>query len=353
MRQRRRAERGHFAPSRNQDRPIVTRRDTEGRQRKLLLIGIVAIAAVLLGLLGYGWFSSSFQPPRQTIAGVDGEDLKLREVVPQTLLDLTITGVADPRTSLSTLVRDRLLRGAASDLGIAVTDEDLDLDLVARFEPISDPDVDPPTSLSDEGQRSFDLILDALEVDADQYVEWREGVLLESAARAHFVEEEPETVEQVFVSWIVTASQLDIEEAMTRIAADEEFADVALDFDEQGLDTETGFSAANGEVGWIPRGAFPELDDLLFDTEIEQGTPIGPLPTVFGSMVFVVTDGPSDETLSDSMRQLTAGTAFQVWMDDQAVQRLGAFGLSDEDVSWVLRELCDLDSSPINCSQIG
>ena len=62
MRQRRWAERGHFAARvATQHR---SRRDTERLQRRLLLWGSAAVVVVLLVLLGGGFYFNTFKPPR-------------------------------------------------------------------------------------------------------------------------------------------------------------------------------------------------------------------------------------------------------------------------------------------------
>ena len=319
----------------------------------VLLIGAAAAVVALVAIIGYGWFTTSFQPPRKTVAEVSGEAVQLREVVPQTVMDLTRTGVAQPRASLGTLVRDRLLRLSAPTLGLSVSEEDLNRDLVELFETPVDPEADPPAVLTDEGQDLLDGLLENLGVDQDQYVEWREGILLDEATREHFAEQQPDVAKQVFLSWIVASSQRDIEDAMERVLGGEEFADVALDFDERGLDVESVYSAPNGEVGWTPGGAFPWLDQWLFDPELEQREPLGPIASSIGSVMFVVTDGPSEEPLTEEMRALTTETAFQTWINDQVSEIVSGDGLSDDDTQWVLREICDLPTPPIDCRLVG
>ena len=144
MRQRRRAERGQFAASRDRSQPIVNRRDTENRQRKLLLLGVGLAMAIVVLLVGAGWFVSSFQPPRRTVATVAGEDLKLSEVVTYTSISaLEGSGTLRPDLALNDLVRDRVVSARAFDLGVNVTDADVESALARRFEPLPPGSTEP------------------------------------------------------------------------------------------------------------------------------------------------------------------------------------------------------------------
>ena len=70
-------------------------------------------------------------------------------------------------------------------------------------------------------------------------------------------------------------------------------------------------------------------------------------------MVFVVTDGPSEEPLTGEMRALIAETAFQTWINDQVSELVSGDGLSDDDTQWVLGKICDLPTPPIDCRLVG
>ena len=336
MRQRRRAERGHFAARASSQHP-TPRRDTERSQRRLLVIVASVIGLFLVGLLAAGWYNSSFQPPRRVVAEIGGEPVLLRDVIPYTKLEFLTSGrlgLATAATARNTYARDRVLRLRAGELGVTVTPADVDEALALRFEPPAPPDVERSTVLTEAGRGFLEEFLDAVDVTGDDYRAWTQGQLLVVALAQHFGDAEQESVEQVFVHWIIAANSVDAQIAFDRIAAGEEFAAVAAE-----LNVDRVIADEAGEVGWVPRGAFPEFDGLLFDPELEVGEPIGPLVTTAGSVVLLVTDGPSEQPLDQDMRDLLGRTAFREWLNEQTLELVSLLEFDFEAAEWVLDQL--------------
>ena len=332
MRQRRRAERGHYVP--RAPAQGATHRDTERAQQRLLVWAAAAIALLLIGVLSVGWYQSSFKPPRRVIAEVSGQPVQLRDIVAYSRLDAFSSGQYQPDAALSSYMRDVILRSHAGTLGVTVTPEAVGEVLARQFEPLpDDPAAEPSTALGPGGDANFTEFVEQLEVSESDYRAWIEGQLLREAVFDHFEEEQPDSVEQVFVHWIVAGNSVDAQTASDRVDAGEPFGVVAAD-----LNIERAFAEETGEVGWVPRGAFVEFEDVLFDEDLELNKPIGPLVTTIGSVVLQVTDGPSEQPLADEMRVLVAQTAFQDWMNEQTAELVDIDFTTDERL-WLLDQL--------------
>ena len=333
MRQRRAAERGHFA-ARASSPQRTTRRDTERSQRRLLVLAASVIGLLLVALLAIGWYVSSFQPPRRVVAEIGGEPVRLRDVIAYTKLEsltsgrLSLTTVAAARNAYA---RDRVMRLRAGGVGVTVTPAEVEETLALRFEPPAPPDVEPSVVLTEAGLDFLREFLDAVDVTDDDYRAWTEGRLLAEALAHHFGDAQPENIEQVFVHWIIAADSVDAQTAFDRVAAGDEFAAVAAD-----LSIEFVIGDAAGEVGWVPRGAFPEFDPQLFNPELVVGEPIGPLVTTIGSVILLVTDGPSEQPLEHDMRDLLGQTLFQEWLNEQTVELVNPLEFDLDDALWVL-----------------
>ena len=335
MRQRRRAERGHFAAHASSDQR-ATRRDSERSQRRLLVIAASVIGLFLVGLLALGWYDSSFQPPRRVVAEIDGEPVRLRDVIAYTRLEFLTPGRLGATTVVAArnaYVRDRLLRLRAGELGVTVTPADVEEAIALQFEPPAPPDAERSTVLTEEGRRFLRLFLDDVRVAEDDYRAWREGQLLAEAFGHHFGDALPENIEQVFMHWIVAANSVDAQTALDRVAAGEEFGAVAAD-----LSIDRLIADADGEIGWVPRGAFPEFDGVLFNPQLEVGELIGPLVTTIGSVILLVTDGPSEQPLDHDMRDVVGQTAFREWLEEQS-EAVELIEFDIDDAEWVLDQL--------------
>jgi hypothetical protein len=336
MRQRRRAERGNFSQLRDRSQPVVIRRDVEAKQRQLLLVGAGFVAAVVVALLAYGWFVSSFQPPRTTVAEISGSSLKLSDLVSYTALEsFDAGGTLDPSTGLNSLIRDTVTKAYAAELGVEVTSDELDETIITRFDSIPPDASEPLDALTDTGRAALDVFLAAFSVSEDEYREWLAGRLYVSELQAHFNDIAPEVAEQVFVEWIVTASTVPAQEAVDRINAGEDFATVA---DE--LSAESVIAEAGGVVGWVPEGAILELDSILFSDQLVLNELIGPLVTSAGSVVLRVTDGPSEQPLEPLMRGFLSANSLQSWLDEKVLEAVvESDGLSTDDVQWVIDQI--------------
>lgn len=336
MRQRRRAERGDYSQLRDRSQPVVNRREVEKKQRQLLLVGAGFVVAIVVALLGYGWFDTSFQPPRKTIAEVSGESIKLADIVPYSALEaFDAGGTLNPETGLNSLIRDTVVRTYASEFGVEVTGEEIDSAIISRFEALPADASEPVDALTDDGRAALDSFLGVFNVSEDDYRQWLAGRLYVSELQDHFNEVSPEIAEQVSVEWIITASTVTAQEAVDRITAGEEFATVA---DE--LTTESVISGPGGVVGWVPQGAIEELDTILFAEELVLNELIGPLVTSAGSVVLRVNDGPSEQPVDPVMRGFVAANAFQSWLNTKVLEAaVDSDGLTREDSQWVIDQI--------------
>ena len=339
MRQRRRAERGHFA-GRAPDQQR-SRQDIEQGQRRLLLWGAGAVAVILVALLGVGYYVTDFQPPRRTVAVVGGQEIKLREVAPYArVLAATaapaggqLTGAIQPQFAFNTLVRNAVLRQNAESLAVSVSPVEVDFEIIRRFEPLaSSEDGTLPDALGSVGELIYREFLDAVGVTEAEYRDTLAGDLLRDRVNNRFLSLQPGEGEQVFVRWIVTETSTSAQSALERLESGEAFEEVAAE-----LNLDTVFAGENGEVGWVPQGAFGELDQFLFNAE--QTGFVGPVDSSIGSMVLEVTAGPELQPVEDIMRARAALSASQTWYQARIVELVTVNDFDGSAAEWIIDEL--------------
>ncbi|MCY4581913.1 MAG: peptidylprolyl isomerase [Chloroflexi bacterium] len=299
----------------------------------------VVIAAVLFGLvamLAVGWYLNQYRVPRKVVAEIDGVQYQLRDVLPYALLDGSVTGSFAPDQGLNNLLGDGIIERKGDEIGAVIDPGEVNAVIVERFEPASEDEAaGTPPSLSEEGRDSFERFLDLFGVTEDDYRAWTAGQLRREAALEYFTAEAPETTEQIHVEWIVTTNVTDARNAVARLEEGEEFAEVAGELNEDSF-----FADAEGVVGWVPEGVLlADVDSVLFAESVEQDEVQGPHTTGLGTIVFRVTDGPSDEPLIDPMRELWAQNDFQEWIDAQAFGMLYYF--TTDDARWLVDQLED------------
>ncbi len=334
MRQRRKAERSQ---SRQQGRVEQrSRRDTERRRQRLLYgLGVVLVLS-LVALLLVGFYLSSVRPPRKAVAQVGDTDIQLSQVLDRTQLLGRLVGITDPQQALNRLIRDEALQQqAAVQFGVSVTPEEVEQILVNRYEIPPDPDNEesmPPLSLTSEGQRLYQEFLGLLEVGDKEYRAYLAGELLMGKVGSQITLQVPDPQEQVYLHVIAAGSETENEAALERFAQGEAFSDLAKELNQQ-----VPFVEENGEVGWVPRGAFPDLDEAIFSAEVDQL--LGPLNSILGSVIAKITQGLAMQPLSSAMRDTLGRDDTTEWLQAQFNRLLAAYSFNENDRRWVLDRL--------------
>ena len=104
---------------------------------------------------------------------------------------------------------------------------------------------------------------------------------------------------------------------MLKRLENEDFTRVA-----QELNTPDDFAGQNGYVGWVPRGAFPELDQTIFGDEeegiqpLEPGTISEPIFADGGFFLVKVITGPEERELEDRMAFKLTVELVDSWQQD-------------------------------------
>ena len=132
--------------------------------------------------------------------------------------------------------------------------------------------------------------------------------------------------------WMVVSTVDEGQTIVDRLSEGEPFEELAQEFVPNPL-----FADENGEVGWVPVGAFPELDDVLFSAQIDAI--IGPVQTLFGVIVARVTQGPEEQELSTVMRTVLGDLEAQRWAQQQVGALLRDFDFDRDDFVWVVEHL--------------
>ncbi|MFQ6028649.1 MAG: hypothetical protein ACE5Q6_14275, partial [Dehalococcoidia bacterium] len=231
-------------------------------------------------------------------------------------VDLSIV----PFQYLQDMLNAEILRQQAPLLNIVVTDEDIDEALRNQFRPT------PPEGQEvDEGQldleykNNYSTFLTATNLTEDQYRELVEENLLELQLLLRLGADIPDSMEQVEVEWIRVETDGPVVPGDVRDRLEEEeFAAVAAE-----VGASQGYADRSGYVGWVPQGAFPRLDTLLFgDLEKEvEPLAVGEIgnPTFTQDGVYIVhkLSDPEEQDLSDLMRFKLNREMLNEWQEEQ------------------------------------
>ncbi len=234
------------------------------RQRIIMSMGI-SVIAVVIGLIVagiyYGWYLTEYKPLQQTVIEVNGTTFNMDYYVKTLKYHAGgqsaqyIEFLLDP--VLENIKRNELIRQKALELGVSISDKEVDDELKARDLP--------------HNQAISDIV--------------RTGLLLDKLRQEYFEPQLPLSTEQRYIMAMFLESQSQASEVKVKLEADEDFAMLA---GELSLDSLT--KQENGDLGWRPEGVLAELlDTSLLETQ------------VFSSEVGVISQPLHDEDKAKSL----------------------------------------------------
>lgn len=207
------------------------------------------------------------------------------------------------RHVLDTLVRDVLIQQAAVSAGIFVAEEQIDTYLESE--------VGPPEAQAELKQE--------LEAKGQTWEEFRQEAcqkLLRQSVLAQVTSDVAETMEMVWARQIVVETQQDAQNALTRLAAGEDFSELA-----QELSVDDATREEGGDLGWFPRQSGlvpPEVEEAAFLGS--PGLVQGPIPV--GDQFYLVQtiDVQSDRPVDAAMSALLRESDLEAWLAEEVAE---------------------------------
>ena len=245
------------------------RRARDTRRQKIALGIGVALILVVMGIVGVGYYLEFFRPPRELAGQVRDVRFTMGDLVDRIRVLQGINRYQGGRVDLSTvpfeylqdMIQAEIVRQAAPGLGFSVSDEDIDEELRRRFRPVP-----PEGQIVDEGQldqeyeNALTTFLTSTKLSEDEYRRLVEEEILRQQLALLIDTGIPAEIEQVEVAWMRMEQDgpADPQEVRNRLVR-EDFGVVAAE-----VNVPDGFTDQEGYVGWVPKEAFPELDDIIF-----------------------------------------------------------------------------------------
>ena len=316
----------------------------ERRRQRLLMAFVVAVVLLIVAIPAYGYYDAFVEPPGRTVLTVNGVEHTLGEVAKvtrATVATMVSQGQTPEMSSLPfevyiNMVDEELIRQAAPQLEILVTQDEVDARLREVYFP--EPPVGEqtdPDALELEFQENYRRYLSATGFsDEDNRERLRTGILRQRI-QDRLKEEVPFVGEQVYAHWFRLRNNDQIDEVIQSTAGGEAFDALARIFG-----AADRFADDDGVVGWVPRGANPGLDEILFS--VEHDTISDPVTTQRGIYVVMVTDGPEIMEISEEMRTALQVEAMSLWLTQQRSENDVTGSFPSSDYQWVVDQVREL-----------
>ena len=309
-------------------------RPSREQRHERLAWGIGAgLLILVIGIVAFGFYQEFHRPPRVWAGSVRDKEFKMGDLVERIRVLQGLSGQVDlstvPFEYLRNLINAEVLRQAAPNLGFSLTEEDIDQVIKAQFYPtVPEGQESDPGQLDEEFRNNFQIFLARTGLAEDDFrVIVQEQLALQQLGLM-LGRTIPETAEQVEVEWIRSEidGRVDVGAVRARLGSEktgggEGFAKVAGEVGVSG-----GFAAQTGYVGWVPNGAFPDLDAALFGYEekdrpaLEVGEISDPIFTQKGIYIVHMLTGPTDREFSNQMRNKLNIELVSKWQNDQQLK---------------------------------
>ena len=305
-----------------------------GRKRLYMVaLGLVALLAIG-GVVGFGYYEAFVAPTKVLAARVDNQRYTQGDLVKRLRMQSAIASFQDrpldfgraPFETLMEMAQAQVIRRSAPSYNIKVGDADIEASLRGRFAPFIPEGQDiRPGQIEVEYKERYLSFLEETHLSDSDYREIVEEQVYRSKLRERLGEQVPSVADQVEVEWIVipvsqgaqgTPGQL-ADQARDRLRQGEDFGTVA-----RSTSSDRTYADKEGYVGWVPEGAFPHLDGILFgddETEpIAHGEISEPAATRDQALYVVkVKGGPELREISDKMRERLKDVSLETWLDEQ------------------------------------
>ena len=266
-RRRRRSARNRSQDARDQSNQ---RADERKRQRIAMTVGTILIMAIV-AIVAVGYYREFYNPPRVTAGAIRGVEFSMGDLVERIRVVQGINRYQGGKVDLSVvpfeylqgLLNSEILRQAAPSIGIYVTKENVDEAIKGRFYPVAPAGQETdPGQLDLEFESNYRNFLTQVNLSDDVYRRIVEEGLQRQQLALFLARDIPESMGQVEIEWIRLEfdGPVQADDVKARLES-EDFQQVAAE-----VNASAGFADADGYVGWIPEGAFPDFDKLLFST---------------------------------------------------------------------------------------
>ena len=247
----------------------------ERRQRRIGFGIGSAFLLIIMGVVAFGYYQEFFKPPRVWAGSVNNVEFSMGDLVSRIRVLQGVNRYQGGQVNLSkvpfeylqNLVNAEILRQQSPSLGISISDDDIEQELRRQFVPTAAPEQETdPGQLEREFKDRYSGYLTATGLSDGDFRIIVEEQLAQRALASLLAQSMEERQLHVEVQWIELplGGDILIGDVVKRLE-NEEFTRIA-----QELNSPSQFADPSGYVGWVPRGAFPELDAVIFGNEEDE-----------------------------------------------------------------------------------
>ena len=338
-------------------RAFHNQRDVKKRRLALGLIGLMLLA--ITGIAVAGFVVIFVLPSKELIVRVNdvtysrGDMVKLIRVSQKgtEFLGGQFNATDDIFKTLQLFVENEIIAQSAPGLGINVTDQEVEFDIISKFGPrgASAATLDSAQSRR-EFNENYSSYLNAIQYSEDEYRKLTRRSILREKVRLFIGESVPNVGEQVHLYRLAMTpdDEVDImlvklKDAIDRLddAKDSEllqqvFKDIVREFSKDNPE----LVRIGGDLGWMPRGVMDDYERIFFDLEVgEISELISGIVNPSEYFFFFVSERDNAREITPGKLDALKTKALQDWVNEQR-DKFDVYSKFDSEIyEWMLEQL--------------
>ena len=261
--------------SKNQytDKRHVAAQDPKIKKRnKFLFIGILSITIIFTLVLSTGYILRYVVPQEKVIVQVGESKFKRSDMLKMLrvkqknaeMIGSTIKSSEEIFKALQNMIENEIIDQVAPSLGISVSQDQLDIYIRDVFMPKYDSDESPdPVQIEREFREIFNNYLNSVGLTENEYRKFTRWRMLSEQMRQFVGESVPTVAEQVYLHRLMVMPDDEIDIMKKKFNDGVPFEYIVREFSKDNEEV----IRRGGEIGWVPKGIFPEYDYIIFDLE--------------------------------------------------------------------------------------
>lgn len=310
-----------------------------------------AVVLVILAIPAYGYYATFMAPPREWVMRVNDTTFTRGDMVKVIRLDLLgDTAQGEPANignmpfqALQKMLSRELIRQGSPRYNISVSDEQIDAETRLRILPVTEGNEASPEEIESEFRERYRQYLNLIQLSEEEHREIVAHDLRRERLREILGQEVSTVLPQIRLY------SLDVESADVAQEAQTEFSRGAT-FEElvERYSVITQAVRQGGEIGWIPRGVRPDLDDLIFG--LETGVLSEPRQEFGGgsgqegdagerTTLYLVTEKAEAREVDLQNLEILKTRALEAWLGEERENNEVRTQFDSDIYEWVLKQL--------------
>ncbi len=294
---------------------------------------IVALAIGLVGYWGYNNYVSAWQQPvvkiNDTVLDM-GYYVKMLRIYSYSSR-IPVTDANFPGQVLNAMVENELIKQGAEKLNLNVSSDQITTAINSSL--LTEGEVQGNITVPEsELDKRYKQRLDIIEFSDSEYRDFVETVLLSQVIREYLKENVvPKETEQVHLHLIVLDDEETAGNVTNLLNEGREFGNVSAEYS-----VLEDIREEEGDMGWVPRGVYPELDDIIF--ELGAGNITGPVQSGDGYFFAMVSEEEESMPVPESYMDTLAINEFEKWLQEQEASGIIETYLDEDKISWAVEQ---------------